>query len=92
MYLVLDIPAFVMYCVYGESSSALLIESTNSMIFESGKRMMHLYIEPVNIGNCSPIRIGKKGALIFTPVPFNVSSHCQNSCCFSLRLGRKIIS
>ena len=32
MYLVRDIPAFVMYCVNGESGSSLLIESTDSMI------------------------------------------------------------
>ena len=32
MYLVRDIPAFVMYCVYGESHSSLLIESTDSMM------------------------------------------------------------
>ena len=28
-----DIPAFVMYCVNGESGSSLLIESTDSMIW-----------------------------------------------------------
>ena len=28
-----DIPAFVMYCVNGESGSSLLIESTDSMIY-----------------------------------------------------------
>ena len=33
MYLAQDIPAFVMYCVNGESGSSLLIESTNSMIY-----------------------------------------------------------
>ena len=33
VYLVQDIPAFVMYCVYGESRSSLLIESTDSMIY-----------------------------------------------------------
>ena len=32
MYLERYIPAFVMYCVYGESRSSLLIESTDSMI------------------------------------------------------------
>ena len=32
VYLARDIPAFVMYCVYGESRSYLLIESTDSMI------------------------------------------------------------
>ena len=33
MYLAGDIPAFVMYCVNGESGSSLLIESTDSMIY-----------------------------------------------------------
>ena len=32
VYLARDIPAFVIYCVYGESRSSLLIESTDSMI------------------------------------------------------------
>ena len=32
VYLARDIPAFVMYCVYGESRSYLLIESIDSMI------------------------------------------------------------
>ena len=32
VYLARDIPAFVMYCVYGESGSSLLMESTDSMI------------------------------------------------------------
>ena len=32
VYLARDFPAFVMYCVYGESCSSLLIESTDSMI------------------------------------------------------------
>ena len=35
VYLARDIPAFVMYCVNGESGSSLLIESTDSMIFHS---------------------------------------------------------
>ena len=30
-----DIPAFVMYCINGESGTSLLIESTDSMIFYS---------------------------------------------------------
>ena len=34
VYLARDIAAFVMYCVNGESGSSLLIESTNSMIYE----------------------------------------------------------
>ena len=33
VYLARDIPAFVMYCVNGESGSSLLIESTDSMIY-----------------------------------------------------------
>ena len=32
VYLMRDIPVFVMYCVYGESGSSLLIESIDSMI------------------------------------------------------------
>ena len=32
VYLAQDIPPFVMYCVYGESDSSLLIESTDSTI------------------------------------------------------------
>ena len=32
MHVARDIPAFVMYCVNGESGSSLLIESTYSMI------------------------------------------------------------
>ena len=32
VYLARDITPFVMYCIYGESSSSLLIQSTNSMI------------------------------------------------------------
>ena len=32
VYLARDIPPFVMYCVYGESGSSLLIESTDTMI------------------------------------------------------------
>ena len=33
VYLARDIPAFVMYCVNGESGSSLHIESTDSMIY-----------------------------------------------------------
>ena len=32
VYLARDIPAFVMYCVNGESGSSLFIESTDSII------------------------------------------------------------
>ena len=35
VYLARDIPPFVMYCVYGESGSSLLIESTDSMIYST---------------------------------------------------------
>ena len=38
VYLVWDIPAFVMYCVYGKSRSSLLIEYTDS----------NIYIRPAN--------------------------------------------
>ena len=40
VYLARDIPAFVMYCVNGESGSSLLTESTDSMI-ESTNSMIH---------------------------------------------------
>ena len=33
VYLARDIPTFLTYCVYGESGSSLLIESTDSMIY-----------------------------------------------------------
>ena len=36
MYLARDIPAFVMYCVYGASRSSQLIESTETKIAISG--------------------------------------------------------
>ena len=32
VYLAQDVPAFLMYCIYGTSRSSLLIESTDSMI------------------------------------------------------------
>ena len=35
VYLERDIPPIVMYCIYGESGSSLLIESTDSMIFQT---------------------------------------------------------
>ena len=37
VYLVRDIPVFVMYCVYGASYSSLLIEFTDSMIVRGSK-------------------------------------------------------
>ena len=39
VYLARDIPAFVMYCVNGESGSSLLIESTDSMIHSTSIKM-----------------------------------------------------
>ena len=35
LYLAQDIPAFVMYCIYGESGSSQLIESTDSMMLKA---------------------------------------------------------
>ena len=43
VYLARDIPAFVMYCVYGESRSSLLIESTDSMITHLLRVMAGIY-------------------------------------------------
>ena len=42
VYLSQDIPAFVMYCVYGASRSSLLIESTDSMILQERKTLKKL--------------------------------------------------
>ena len=36
VYLAQDIPPFIMYCVYGESGSSLLMKSTDSMIVVHG--------------------------------------------------------
>ena len=45
VYLARDIPAFVMYCVNGESGSSLLIESTDSMILRRGVHAnVYMYI------------------------------------------------
>ena len=45
MYLSQDIRAFVMYCVYGESRSSLLIESNDSMVFFTGQLVgIYIYI------------------------------------------------
>ena len=45
VYLARDIPAFVMYCVYGASPSSLLIESNDSMICTSNRFtvLKHVY-------------------------------------------------
>ena len=50
VYLVRDIPAFVMYCVNGESGSSLLIESTDSMIgiFQA----VHRAVNVLNVSTC----------------------------------------
>ena len=44
VYLARDIPAFVMYCVNGESGSSLLIESLDSMIYKYVSRTGKRYI------------------------------------------------
>ena len=47
VYLARDIPAFVMYCVNGESGSSLLIESTDSMIYNEQVIYTCVYKEQV---------------------------------------------
>ena len=49
VYVARVIPAFVMYCVNGASRSSLLIESTDSMILESGQ---HLVTAILDYGQC----------------------------------------
>ena len=44
MYLVRDIPAFVMYYAYGASRSSPLIESTDSMIYTTLHTIAALFI------------------------------------------------
>ena len=44
VYLARDIPAFVMYCVNGESGLSLLIESTDSMIYIYMYIYIYIYI------------------------------------------------
>ena len=57
VYLARDIPAFVMYCVYGEFRSSLLIEleSTNSMIFQAVRRAVNVPVPYVYLNIC-PMR------------------------------------
>ena len=43
VYLARDIPAFVMYCIYGESRSSLLKESTDSILFYA---LLHHRLSP----------------------------------------------
>ena len=50
VYLARDIPPFVMYCVYGESGSSLLIESTDSMI------------EMLTVPNCAEVPSNRASA------------------------------
>ena len=42
VYLARDIPAFVLYCIYGESRSSLLIQSTDSMIYSLFEIKMYI--------------------------------------------------
>ena len=49
VYLALDIPPFVKYGVNGESSSSLLIESTDSMVYIYNKSNIYKKIE-CNVG------------------------------------------
>ena len=44
VYLARDIPAFVMYCVNGESGSSLRIESTDSMIYQKNGAVTRIYV------------------------------------------------
>ena len=52
VYLAQDIPAFVMYCVYGESRSSLAIESSTDSMITSFQNV--LIIIAVHIKPCSP--------------------------------------
>ena len=61
VYLARDIPAFVMYCVNGESHSSLLIESTDSMIkYTSGPNQARQYKKPEHLFSSEKIaaRVG----------------------------------
>ena len=59
VYLVRGIPAFVMFCVYGESLSSLLIESTDSMIPQPGTVPFTfcLYIPPPALSHLHSVSI-----------------------------------
>ena len=48
VYLSRVIPAFVMYCVNGASTSSLLIESTDSMILLTQLSIVKIYLFTVN--------------------------------------------
>ena len=43
VYLARDIPVFVMYCIYGESGSSLLIDSTDSMMVAPEHSELYIY-------------------------------------------------
>ena len=58
VYLARDIPAFVMYCVHGESRSSLLIESTDSMII-----YIYIHTSQYHIASCSPGQVALSGWL-----------------------------
>ena len=51
VYLARDISPFVMYCVYGESGSSLLIESTDSMMhsIHIPRACIYMYIISVDV-------------------------------------------
>ena len=49
VYLAQDISAFVMYCIYGEFGSSLLIESTNSMILHSSVNITPGFVAHVQV-------------------------------------------
>ena len=63
VYLARDIPAFLMYCVDGESVSSLLIESIDSMIQLVPRKQMREHCEnaqsisdnPDEVDNCACI-------------------------------------
>ena len=48
VYLARDIPAFVMYCVYGESRSSVLIEPTDSIY----TAVVIVYLNPYTTVSC----------------------------------------
>ena len=70
VYLAQDIPPFAMYCVYGESGSSLLIESTNSVISEDvedsvsgycslSEEVTHALLDEV-VENCEIVKYVRK--------------------------------
>ena len=57
VYLARDIPAFVMYCVNGESGSSLLIESTISMILAYTRKHYDKHAHVLYIQHVSQVHI-----------------------------------